>query len=237
VLLVVACSQPGRDAFTPATFNANGFTPDAEHGYANLSGHAASKGTAVIKIVVPPHPASSAKPLAVTPVSPGAQGVDVQVSASGAAVQRAFFALGADRSYCKGGTVTVALTCELTLDVAASNDTFVLNVETTTTAGGPLLAVGRATQAIRAGKTQSVIVPMNGVISFLQIALGNPHPPATGKSANVQVYLTAADAWGYTIVGAYDNPIALTDSDTSGHTSLSTTTVADSASAGKLLLK
>jgi len=69
-------------------------------------------------------------------------------------------------------------------------------------------------------------VTFNGVIASLQVAFDQPNPQVNAV-ATVTVLVKAYDAGGNTIIGpgTYDNPIALSNSDTSGATALSATTI------------
>lgn len=232
-LLVAACSQSARNGFTPATGPMLSRGADPGTAYADLSGRALAKGVAYMTIVVPPHPVSSAHPM---DVSPGAQSADVEVTGGGATPQNVLFPLNAKQSYCKGGTSTVALRCSITISVPAAKDTFLVNVLATDQKTGPVLDTGRTVQTIVANKRNTVTVATFGFIRYLQIALGNPHPSANGNSISIPVYLTAADAWGYTIVGGYNKSIKLADNDTTGNTSLSATTLTTSTQAGAVTL-
>ena len=96
---------------------------------------------------------------------------------------------------------------------------------------GNLLSTGSLTQTIVANTANTVNVTFNGVVASLSIGLGASG--TAGTSASIPVMVNALDADGNTIVGpgvyvnASDTPltIALSDSDSSGATALSTTSV------------
>src|SRR6202042_2847784 len=68
-----------------------------------------------------------------------------------------------------------------------------------------------------------------------QTARDDPFPPF-GKSSKIGVHVIAADADGYLIVGSYSTPLAVADSDKTGVTKLSATTLHSSTDASKLML-
>lgn len=75
-----------------------------------------------------------------------------------------------------------------------------------------------------------------GAIAFLQVALDNALPPR-GARASIPVHVVVADARGYAILGRYPVPIVVSDSDRSGATRLSATSIASASAAGRLRLR
>jgi hypothetical protein len=220
---------------TAAGLHSAGSLPATPYGLqsAGVVGAAAAKtATAMVTVVVPAHPPSGRHP---ADTSPATQGIDFFVTAQGFKPASHFFALTAKQSYCTGGTPQIALTCRLSMTVPASTDTFVVNTYATTSQRVPILATGRIVKKFRAGSQGTLNVTMYGAVKFLQIAFVNAYPK-TGASASVRIEVTAADPWGYTIVGSYATPITLRDSDKSGATTLSATTLASSGAASKLKL-
>jgi hypothetical protein len=134
------------------------------------------------------------------------------------------------------GCVAVAngTECTIFLAVPLGKDTFSISTFDSANATGNELSTGSVTQTILAGQENTVNVTLDGIVSKIVLALQsfNPQsPPPEGSKASFGVTVMAEDADGNTIVGpgAYDNPIALTDTDPSGTTSLSTATVSDPA--------
>ncbi len=119
-----------------------------------------------------------------------------------------------------GGTV-----CTTSLPALVGSDTFAVTAYSQPNAGGSALSAGKVTAAISASGPNNVTVSLGGVV--FSIALSMPAPPPTGTAVNIPLTVVAMDANGTPILGAtpYAAPIVLSDSDTSGVTKLSTTTV------------
>ncbi len=66
----------------------------------------------------------------------------------------------------------------------------------------------------------------NGVVAALRVGFDNPNPPVN-TTTTVKVLVSALDADGNTIIGpgVYDHPIVVADGDTSGATTMTTTTL------------
>lgn len=85
--------------------------------------------------------------------------------------------------------------------------------------------------AVKAGVTNAFNVSLDGIVASLAIAL----PAGTiGTAATKAMTIVAKDPDGNVITGTYENPIAISDGDGSGHTSVATSG-ADHPPAGKLL--
>ncbi len=132
------------------------------------------------------------------------------------------------------GTPTVVnctTTCSGTVSAPVGGDTFAVKLYDATNAGGNPLSTGTVTKTIVANTANSVNVTFNGVVASLSVALGASG--TAGTSATIPVTVNALDADGNTIVGpgVYVNAsgtpltIALSDSDGSGATTLSTTSL------------
>jgi hypothetical protein len=119
--------------------------------------------------------------------------------------------------------------CSGTVSAPIGGDTFVMNLYDAQNAGGHLLSTGTVTQPIVVNTANSVNLTFNGVVSSLVVSLGASG--TAGTPATIPVTVNIRDADGNTIVGpgVYVNAsgtpltIALSDSDTSGATSLSVT--------------
>ncbi|HUA10021.1 MAG TPA: hypothetical protein VMA98_12215, partial [Candidatus Acidoferrales bacterium] len=128
-------------------------------------------------------------------------------------------------------TVNCTTTCSGTVSAPVGSDTFTVNLYDATNGTGSLLSTGTLTQTIVAGQANSVNVTFNGVVASLAVAIANVVSPGTAGSVGVTV--NALDADGNTIVGpgVYVNSsgtpvtIALTNSDTSGNSTLSQTSI------------
>jgi hypothetical protein len=106
------------------------------------------------------------------------------------------------------------------------NEVFRIKTYAAAKARGKLLASATIAQTIVAGKTNALKFTLEGIVASIAVALENAQP-VTGSPASIPVYVAAMDASGATIVGAgkYVPAITLTDSDTTGATLLSTTSV------------
>ncbi|HTU70890.1 MAG TPA: hypothetical protein VMF11_11290 [Candidatus Baltobacteraceae bacterium] len=128
-------------------------------------------------------------------------------------------------------TVNCTATCSGTVSAPVGSDTFTVNLYDATNGTGNVLSTGALTQTIVANTANSVNVTFNGVVASLSIVLGASG--TAGTPALIPVSVNALDADGNTIVGpgvyvnASDKPltIALSDSDPSGATALSQTSL------------
>jgi len=116
--------------------------------------------------------------------------------------------------------------CSVSIAAAAGNDAFLVSAYSGTNGSGSLLS--RATvQALIASSGNSVVpVVLNGDVASMTIGLANVNPMLHHATTDA-VTVIAKDAAGSTIVGpgGYLYPIVLADSDTSGHSSLTKTTL------------
>ena len=117
-----------------------------------------------------------------------------------------------------------AATCDAVVDAALGSDTFDLKLFDQQDAAGNVLSQGSVTQTIVEGTANTVRISLGGVVSKIVIAIS---PSTVSGAGSVTVTVTAQDAAGRTIIGAvpYVNAISLTDTDSSGSTTLSTTSV------------
>jgi hypothetical protein len=118
------------------------------------------------------------------------------------------------------------LTCRVSAPVPPGQDTFVLTMYDATGASGKALSTATTSAQITVGQANSVSVTMNGIIASFNLSL-NPNSSHRGQSVQSTVTVQGLDADGYQIAvpGAYNNPISISDSDTSGHTSLSSSSI------------
>ena len=119
-----------------------------------------------------------------------------------------------------------ATTCSMTLSILPGTVTFTVSLYDANGGKGNVLSTAQTTTTITAGAPNRVALVFGGVVAALTVALVPGSVPA-GNAASVPVVVQAKDAAGYTIVGSdpYANPIQLSNDDTSGATTLSSTTV------------
>jgi virginiamycin B lyase len=123
-------------------------------------------------------------------------------------------------------TIDGATQCSFTIGIPSGKTIFSVATYASADGSGTALSQGSVTRTIKAGQMAVIPLTLSGVVSSIAVSLGNASPPA-GAAATTPVYVTAYDASGAAIVGPgnYGTPITLTDSDTSGITTLSSTTV------------
>ncbi len=130
-------------------------------------------------------------------------------------------------------TGTSTLTCIATITVPAGDDvvlvkTFALQNASGSTSGEANLQVSAAGgQTVNEPATLGGTIAKIGVVAFGEEGVAGTYP----------VIVTAYDSTGAAIIGAYNAPITLANSDTSGSTTLSATTVPDSATGANVTLK
>jgi hypothetical protein len=124
--------------------------------------------------------------------------------------------------------------CHFSIAAPVGPDTFTISTydaaQTSSTPASPLgnlLSTGSVSTTVVANTTNSVSVALNGVVAQITFNSATLHL-AQGSPNTINLGLAAKDAAGYTILGSavnYAVPIILTDSDSSGATTLSRTTI------------
>jgi hypothetical protein len=130
--------------------------------------------------------------------------------------------------------VNCASSCRGSIDAPLGADLFSVKLYDAQNAGGNLLSTAAIAQTVVLNQTNTIAMAANGVVASFSVALG---AATAGTPDVVTVTFNALDADGNTIVGpgsyvdAAGNPvtITLTDSDTSGATALSGTSVSQPA--------
>jgi hypothetical protein len=196
----------------------------------------AAKGTSatfIVKVPAKAGPSSSRRPHYITA---NVKSIDFTVSQPGNAALSfyTFYTLTPQSTYCTSSTS--GLTCSLQVQAAPGADTFVVNLYDATEPGqGWVVATGSLVQTISAQTSNTISITTDGVPTFANLGLGNPYP-ATGSATSTPITLNIADPDGDIIIGSYDMPLALTDSDTSGATALSKTTLSQASDATGVVL-
>jgi virginiamycin B lyase len=124
---------------------------------------------------------------------------------------------------CTGSGAT--LTCSITIQAPPGTDTFAINAYDQANATGNQLSTATFQVAIQSG-SNTVHAVLNGIIASLSVALGNT-APLMGTAVDIPISVTGSDADSNLIIGPgqYMNPITLANSDATGSTSLSVTTL------------
>lgn len=121
-------------------------------------------------------------------------------------------------------------TCTFGIAAPAGSDTFAITAYDQPDGTGNALASGEVTQSISTSGAATIKLSLTGITSAVRLSLQNSLP-AAGKAATIPLTVQALDADGNTIIGTYDRTITLADTDTSGHTSLSATSITSSSDA------
>lgn len=124
--------------------------------------------------------------------------------------------------------------CTIGVSAPSGNDQFTITAYDQANAKGNAIAQGTVAATI-SGSAQpaTVNVTVAGAIRKLALMLSNPYPPV-GTATTANVVVNALDADGNIVLGPYAAPITLSDSDTSGATSLSSTSITGSSTAATL---
>jgi hypothetical protein len=123
-------------------------------------------------------------------------------------------------------TVNCTTVCSGTMQVTPGQHTFVLALYDMPDGAGHMLSTGTTPATIVANQPNQVLVTFGGVVASVAVTL-NPATLHAGTPADAAVTVVAKDAAGYAIVGsdAFVQPVTLANGDTSGATTLSTTTL------------
>ncbi len=168
-------------------------------------------------------------------ISPGA--VSVGVTINGAQTTTSDLGVNAPGCVANG---TTEIDCTVSAQAPNGNDSFDVKLYDAAGGGGHLLSEGTASTWVD-GTPQQIPVIMNPYVASVQLAL--PQPPAgdcgvgqLDTSQPLPLTVSAYDASGALITppGTFQNPITLTNSDSSGAATLSQTTVADATAAPTL---
>jgi streptogramin lyase len=123
-------------------------------------------------------------------------------------------------------TATGATQCVITLAVPAGQQSFTIATYDAANGAGHLLSTAAVTFTIVQNATNTIAIVLNGVVATAKVVLATTSVVA-GTAAVIPVTVAAYDAAGNIIVGPgmYSTPITLTNSDTSGVTTLSATQI------------
>ncbi len=127
-----------------------------------------------------------------------------------------------------GGTA-----CTITATLPVGSDTISVTLFSRANGTGSALGNGIATAKLVAGAITPVALSFGGIVASVSVKATTTHPIA-GVPTTIPLSVTALDASGATIIGNYNTPIALTNNDPSGETSLSSATITSSSAAVSL---
>lgn len=117
--------------------------------------------------------------------------------------------------------------CTVSAVAQPGSDEFTITAYDQPNGQGNAIAQG-AVQATISTQPTTVNIAVTGKIVKLAISLSNAFPPV-GTAATANVVVTGLDVDGNVVLGAYSSPVLLQNSDTSGATSLSSSSVANSS--------
>lgn len=162
------------------------------------------------------------------------QGIEFDVSQNNGATPAGsvFYAIGPTQSYCTTPTGG-GLTCTLAVNALPGDDTFVVKTfdQPNNTYDADVISTGSVKATISAQANNTVNIVTSGVPTAFVMSVDNEYPSTAGTQA---IHLLALDTDMNVIVGTYDTPVTLADSDGSGATTLSATSVASSTDASNL---
>ncbi len=205
------CSGGGGHSTLPATPNA----PVGQHGV----------GAAAFTITVP-NPVTSADTRRPAYISANTKSVSIVVTNGTATPSPAVIAnLTPSSPNCTAGAGGTS--CSIVVAADAGSDAFTITAFDALDGGGNQLSSGSLTATIVAGAANTTVpLTLGGIVGSIAVTLADPYAAvgSTGTTASV----VAKDASGATIIGTYDNAIALSAG--TGIT-LGATSIADSTHA------
>lgn len=150
-------------------------------------------------------------------ISPSTASIAIVLNGSGTAT----FLNLADPAQCDA-----AKKCSVSVAAPSGTDTFVVSAYSAANGTGALLSRATVQATITPNGTNVVPVVLNGDVASIIVTLANGTPSLHQVTTDALTVI-AKDAKNNTIVGpgGYLYPITLTDSDTSGHSSLTKTTL------------
>ncbi|GAC1421835.1 MAG: hypothetical protein NVSMB64_30500 [Candidatus Velthaea sp.] len=138
--------------------------------------------------------------------------------------------LGPTTAGCHTGSGTIAYVCTAHPAAPSGTDTLAFATHSLTGGGGTVLATALATRSIASGSVINAV--LGGAAAKAVVTLQNAAATGCGGGALTEnVFVSASDSLGNIIIGAYAHPLTLTDSDHSGATTLSPSSVATSTTA------
>lgn len=127
---------------------------------------------------------------------------------------------------CSGSSPVV---CTISVSAPTSSDVFAFKTFSGSSGSGTVLATGSVFQTITT-TSKTVKITLAGTPSAITVALKSTAPFQCNGSTTIQLFVMVMDNVVNVIIGGYGKSVALTDSDASGKTSLTLTSVSSSAS-------
>jgi hypothetical protein len=110
------------------------------------------------------------------------------------------------------------LSCVINVSAPVGSLVYTLTIYGAANGTAPSLGAGNLAVTTTEGATAIAPATLNGTVATIVVTVGGA---SLGANITVPVTVQAEDVHGNTVLGTYTNPIALTDSDASGQTSLS----------------
>ncbi|HET7813272.1 MAG TPA: hypothetical protein VFL13_02735 [Candidatus Baltobacteraceae bacterium] len=159
------------------------------------------------------------------------QGIEFNVSQSGHTAGYNYYAISPSASYCTAPPLG-GLVCTLQVGALPGTDTFTVNTyDSAGTMLGNIISTGTVTANIVAGGSNTISIATSGVPTDVEMSVDNPFP---NGPITQQIHVLATDADANVIVGPYDAPIVLQNSDTTGTATLSATSLGSASDATAL---
>lgn len=188
-----------------------------------------SAGTATVSflVVVPPPSAMRNRPKVILPSNATSVTFTID-SVNGTAYSGTPTTETLSSSNAACSSVDGQLSCLFNLSAPVGALVYTVTVYNGTT----VIAEGNVAVTTTSGTTVTAPLTLTGTVA--KIAITGPSSAVAGIAATYALTVQAEDSNGNTILGTYTSPITLTDSDTSGSTSI-TTSGSDSPPAGELI--
>jgi len=122
------------------------------------------------------------------------------------------------------------LVCTISVTVPTGTDLFAFQTFSGTGGTGSVVASGKVFQKITT-TSFTVDITLAGSPAAITLALKTTAPHECDPARNIALYIMVMDSSRNTIIGSYGESVSLTDSDTSGKTTLSATSLSSSATA------
>lgn len=225
VLLLASCSG---SSISPTTGAPSAGTPVVAGASVSSATPKRKLARVGIKIVIPlRHHRRGHRPHELLPayLTAEVQGVSITVAQpNNQYIGSVFYPLGVGKPGCSGGGAQ-PLTCTLALQAPPGTDIFTVETWDTPNEDGYIISTAAVTQTIALHALNTINLATSGVVVNLQLGLGTPYG-VSGVPGSSSILITALDGDQNVIVGPFDQPLALSDSDTSGSTTLSNTSLA-----------
>ncbi len=120
--------------------------------------------------------------------------------------------------------------CTFTVQAPVGTDVFTITTYAQANEQGAPTGSGSVTVTATAGQTTTAPTTLSGTVASIELSLPTGVAPE-GNTTTLPLTVVAKDANGNVIIGTFTNSITLTDADTSGQTTLSSTTLNDANAA------